>query len=77
MVECLNSRKIIEWQYPGEELNRIIGADRYTVEQEPAQCPVPYRLTTRWRSDRNPEWRYFERGSTDFQLASPGAPRYI
>lgn len=39
-----DSKTIIEWQYPDEEKNRIIGADDYKVEQEQGKCPVFYHV---------------------------------
>lgn len=66
MTDCLNGTKYIRWRYEGEDWNQI-KADDYELENEVAQCPVPYKLTTRWRSDRKPEWRYYVNASEDYQ----------
>lgn len=42
MVDCPDGNKIIEWQYPGEERKRIIGAASYTKERVPGQCNTAY-----------------------------------
>jgi hypothetical protein len=40
MALCTSGQKTtIKWQYSGEEKQEIIGADNYTVNQKPAQCP--------------------------------------
>ena len=45
MSLCLNGTKlIVEWQYPGEEKNRIIKADNYSVIRTESQCAVTYNL---------------------------------
>lgn len=34
---------VIKWQYSGEEENRIIKANDYSIEREIGKCPVRYR----------------------------------
>lgn len=49
MVDCPEGKKIIRWQYPNEDWQRIIRADDYTIARITNQCPnVPYTLY-RWR----------------------------
>lgn len=46
-LNCAKGKKIIEWQYSGESLNRILGADNYKIERSwyGGQDPdINYRL---------------------------------
>ena len=36
--------KIIEWQYPGEDKQTILGADGYRLQKQKYQCPIFYRV---------------------------------
>lgn len=68
MTLCSNGQKpTIEWQYTGEDKQRIIGADNYTVGIQPAQCPVAYNIVTRFQPGINKPWREYIARSQDFR----------
>ena len=47
MINCPDGSKIIEWQYPDEALNRILGASSYTTDKQPGQCDTSYLIKGR------------------------------
>lgn len=50
---CANGKQpIIEWQYAGEEKQRIIKADNYAIEQEIGKCPVEYLVQIKMARNR-------------------------
>lgn len=66
MVLCSNGKQpIIEWQYPGEDKQRILGADNYLVQQEQGKCPVPYKFKFRYKPLPSSDWRYGETNATN------------
>ena len=66
MPLCSNGQSpIIQWQYPGKEVNRIIGADNYTVNQETGKCPVPYKFKFRSRVSPERDWSHGETTATN------------
>lgn len=55
----------IRYQYPNENWQYIDG-DNYSIEREVAQCSVPYRLVTRFRSSASSSWREYRGSSLDY-----------
>ena len=45
MSLCSNGQSpIIEWQYPGEDKQRILGADNYQLVKEQGKCQTVYHV---------------------------------
>jgi hypothetical protein len=59
MSLCSNGLKpTIEWQYAGEDKQRILGADNYSLETMKGKCPVPYHVFGQYISLNDPYCGY-------------------
>lgn len=72
MPLCSNGQKpIIKWQYPGEDLNQILGADNYSIGMVKGQCNTSYLVKGMYASN---SMNYCQTPliNTNWQLNVPG-----